>query len=191
MEELRGSKLKLTTGMDLAHLACWEYDMLSDRFYFDDRFYSLYGTNAEREHGHYMSYEAYAHEFIHPDDVSLVTKERQMNIASNYPGDHARYEHRICRRDGEVRYMIVRLGVIRNASGNAVKAYGVNQDITELKLAEEGLKRASEKLNLLSSITMHDIKNQLVVLSGNLSPPETPCQGAERCQKDRADGEGQ
>jgi signal transduction histidine kinase len=45
---------------------------------------------------------------------------------------------------------------------------GVIQDITERQKAEEALKQANKKLNLLSSITRHDISNQLSVLLGYL-----------------------
>jgi signal transduction histidine kinase len=45
---------------------------------------------------------------------------------------------------------------------------GNHQDITERKRAEEALHQANRKLNLLSGITRHDIKNQLTVLMGYL-----------------------
>lgn len=41
-------------------------------------------------------------------------------------------------------------------------------DITNRKRAEEALRQANRKLNLLSGITRHDIKNQLLSLSGFL-----------------------
>ena len=42
------------------------------------------------------------------------------------------------------------------------------RDITEQKLAKDALETANRKLNLLSSITRHDINNQLTVLAGYL-----------------------
>jgi len=44
----------------------------------------------------------------------------------------------------------------------------VVRDITERKRAEEALRQANKQLNLLSSITRHDILNQLIVLRGYL-----------------------
>ncbi|MGD0079447.1 MAG: PAS domain S-box protein [Methanoregula sp.] len=41
-------------------------------------------------------------------------------------------------------------------------------DITDRKLAEEALRQANKKLNLLSAITRHDISNQLLALNGFL-----------------------
>jgi PAS domain S-box-containing protein len=42
------------------------------------------------------------------------------------------------------------------------------RDITERKRVEEALALASRKLNLISGITIHDVMNQLTVLSGSL-----------------------
>ena len=50
---------------------------------------------------------------------------------------------------------------------------GVLRDITDRKRAETALKDANRKLNLLSSITRHDINNQLTIFSGYLSLLET------------------
>lgn len=47
------------------------------------------------------------------------------------------------------------------------------QDVTEEKRAEEALHQANKKLTLLSSITRHDINNQLTVLQGYLDMLET------------------
>jgi signal transduction histidine kinase len=44
----------------------------------------------------------------------------------------------------------------------------ISTEITDRKHAEEALKQANTKLNLLSGITRHDIRNQLVVLRGFL-----------------------
>lgn len=46
---------------------------------------------------------------------------------------------------------------------------GVIEDITEKDMKEEALKQANKKLNLLSSITRHDINNQVMVLDGYLT----------------------
>jgi len=53
-------------------------------------------------------------------------------------------EHRIIRRDGQVRDIVVRVAGEREQSGGLV-AYGSNQDITDLKRTEQALVESEEK----------------------------------------------
>jgi len=53
-----------------------------------------------------------------------------------------------------------------DAAGNIIGAIESIRDITERKRAEEALMHANKQLNLLSSITRHDIKNQVLALRG-------------------------
>ncbi len=46
---------------------------------------------------------------------------------------------------------------------------GIDRDITDRKRTEEAFHQSNKKLNLLSSITRHDILNQLMALKGYLS----------------------
>jgi PAS domain S-box-containing protein len=61
-----------------------------------------------------------------------------------------------------------RSGTILHVIANRVPVgvEGVLHDLTDLHRAEEGLRAAIHKLNLLSSITRHDIMNQLQALFG-------------------------
>lgn len=52
--------------------------------------------------------------------------------------------------------------------GKVTGAIGIFEDITDRKQTEEALFRANSKLNLLNSITRHDILNQLLILKGYL-----------------------
>ncbi|MCX6696614.1 MAG: hypothetical protein NTV84_03490, partial [Methanoregula sp.] len=76
-ERLTRSQIQLAAAMDLAHIVNWEYDVASGIFTFNDRFYALYGTTAEREGGYQMPAEVYAREFVHPDEAGMVADEVQ------------------------------------------------------------------------------------------------------------------
>jgi PAS domain S-box-containing protein len=74
------------------------------------------------------------------------------------------YPMQLQRRDGTVIDTLITTEPIRNADGS-VRAYvGTIRDITERKRAEEALLKASKKISMLSSITRHDIRNQLMAL---------------------------
>jgi PAS domain S-box-containing protein len=55
---------------------------------------------------------------------------------------------------------------LRDVSGAFTGSVHVLHDISEPKRAEKALQMAAKKLNILSSITRHDILNQLMVLGG-------------------------
>ena len=58
---------------------------------------------------------------------------------------------------------------LKDRSGKIVGASAIGRDIGERKRSEAALKSANEKLNLMGSITRHDVINQIGILSGYLS----------------------
>ncbi|HEX2769699.1 MAG TPA: PAS domain S-box protein, partial [Geobacteraceae bacterium] len=145
-EALRESEARLKIAMDLAKLGPWEYDDRTGLFSFDDQFYALYGTTAEREGGTLMPAEVYSRKFIPPEESAIVANgiaEVQANLS-------IQLEHRIIRADGEERFIIVRAEAVFNQEGRFVKIRGANQDITERKLAEGRLQRKREQLEELN-----------------------------------------
>ena len=108
-------------------------------FEFDDIFFSLYMTDALREGGHVLSPETYINNFVHPDDRNMVTSWIQRGEDALNSRGYGEIMHRIVRRDGEVRWIVVRVGVFKDPYGRITKIYGINQDITEQKKEEEGL----------------------------------------------------
>ena len=67
----------------------------------------------------------------------------------------AHHEHRIIRRDGEVRHISVRVRLLLDEDGKIVKTLGANQDITDQKNIEDAILKANRQLSLLTSITRH------------------------------------
>jgi PAS domain S-box-containing protein len=80
--------------------------------------------------------------------------------------------HRVIMPDGSIRWQRWSDRAIFDKKGAIVEYQSVGQDITEQKRAEDALALACQKMNLLSSITRHDILNQLTVLSGYLALSE-------------------
>jgi PAS domain S-box-containing protein len=80
--------------------------------------------------------------------------------------------HRVILADGSVRWQRWSDLALFDDNGTIVEYQSVGQDITEQKRAEDALTIACQKMNLLSSITRHDILNQLTVLSGYLALSE-------------------
>jgi PAS domain S-box-containing protein len=83
-------------------------------------------------------------EMVHPEDRESAARAVEEILRS---GTHLKYEHRIVRPDGEVRFLQVLGTVKRDASGCAYELFGTCQDITDRKLAEQALQRSEFYLN--------------------------------------------
>lgn len=171
-EALSKNQHVLAEAMDLAHLVNWEYNIRTGMFIFNDRFYAQCGTTAEREGGYEMPAEVYAREFVPQEERGAVAEEIKKAANTTDPHYISQREHRIIRRDGEVRHILVRIEVTKDAEGHVIKARGANQDITERKNAEEALRLANRQLNLLTGITRHDILNKVAIIMGYLKIAE-------------------
>lgn len=130
-ERIRTAKQQDRMAMDLTRIARWEFDMSIGMYRFDDMFYELYGTDAEREGGYLWKGEDYFREFVHPDDQEAFAKFTSSGPEVIPEDGYLQTKHRIIRRDGETRTVLVRVGKVVDGDGNAVRVAGITMDITD------------------------------------------------------------
>ncbi|PKL58168.1 MAG: hypothetical protein CVV34_03755 [Methanomicrobiales archaeon HGW-Methanomicrobiales-5] len=105
-------------------------------------------------------------DFAHPDDIFQCLEFLQKTIGEGIRQPDV--EYRVQHADGSWRWHISKSVPLRDAAGTVIGFEGIASDINARKRAEEALRQANKKLNLLSGITRHDIKNQLMSLDGFL-----------------------
>ena len=119
----------------------------------------IYGYKPEEVTGNHFK------KFIHPDDLQKVT-----DLFNLYMGgkdvDTPAYIRAIA-SDGTERF--VRANQTPIIDEGEIKEFNfIITDFTERKRAEEALSIVNNKLNMLSSITRHDILNMIMVIRGYL-----------------------
>lgn len=110
---------------------------------------------------------------VHPDDLAGVKEKYAHSLATGEP--YAR-RHRLRRFDGDYRWVETRAAPMRNAEGAIVQWNVICLDIDgevrieeELRLAQEGLARASQAASLaeLSASIAHEVNQPLAAVVAN------------------------
>ncbi len=119
--------------------------------------------------------QAVSENYLDPED------RRDFLEALKKTGSVTRYPITLKSADGSIHFALASSHYYYDAHGNVLGVEGLVHDITDLHLAEEGLRMANKKLVLLSSITRHDIRNQLTALTGFLHLASDPSADQAQC----------
>jgi PAS domain S-box-containing protein len=148
---LRDSEERLRTAAEAAQFGAHEYDVVHDRTRRSPQFLKILGAD---DADATATFEA-GLDFVHPDDRDMTRRSKQRILQR--PEDHYRLEYRICRHDGQIRWVMDRGQVIRDKAGTALRVIGVVLDITDIKEAEQRQRLLFDELN-------HRVKNTLAIV---------------------------
>jgi diguanylate cyclase (GGDEF)-like protein/PAS domain S-box-containing protein len=136
-EALRRIEARMQLAQEVGRIGCFEIDMRDGTSVGTPAFFELYGLPGDR--GGWSQQEWLS--FIHPADrAGVITHLKQVALGA----DMATVEYRIVRADGEVRWTASRARVETGIDGLQSRAYGIQQDITERKVAELSLAESEQ-----------------------------------------------
>ena len=141
-EVLRESESKLHKAQRIAHFGWWERDFTTNRVFLSDEVCRIFGVqpvDLPEWHGRWL-------ELIHPDDRPRVADTADAALVPGGP----RYdvEYLVVRPDGTER-IVHSQGDVTWDQGKPLRQFGVLQDITELRRAEQGLRESEERFRTL------------------------------------------
>jgi PAS domain S-box-containing protein len=143
-EMLRRSKERLELAVHGSNLSIWEFDMPDGRIENSHatliNVWELLGydpATAPTDFASVLSLE------VHPDDLERLTNSVNEFLAGDYQEFEA--EYRVRHKGGMERWRLTRGVAVRNAEGKPVQFIGSCVDITDLKRAEEGLRKSEQR----------------------------------------------
>ena len=146
-QELLLSELDLKEAQSIAHIGSWKWDVNRGEVTWSDEMFRIFGIDKNSYTGRLGDA---ARNAMHPDDLYIVMPDNAANIA-NVP-----FEYRIIRPDGAIRLVWAKAAnTIFDQDGKPTLLFGVAQDITERKQAEEALLTSEARFRSLFEQT-HD-----------------------------------
>ncbi|HMI02125.1 MAG TPA: PAS domain S-box protein [Pedobacter sp.] len=159
-ENLLHSQEKLKEAQALAHMGSWQLDFKTNLLQLSDESCRIFGVcNKDNQ----LTFAAWS-KLVHSDDRSFVLKTIK---ASRDSLTDISYHHRIVRKDGTIRHIYSESKFVFDFNNSATGLYGIMQDITERKMAEE--EREKNTADILSR--NKDLEQFSYIVSHNLRSP--------------------
>ncbi|MFN6945554.1 MAG: PAS domain S-box protein [Cytophagaceae bacterium] len=158
-KRIEESEAKLKEAQTIAHISNWEIDLLTNSHTWSDEFYSICGIKKGEA---LPSFETFL-SFIYPEDV-IVAKEKMQEAFKTLEASSINF--RILPQNGSIKYVYAEWKFDYDKS-TPTRLYGILQDITERKIAEE------EREKLIHDLIQRnrDLEQFTFIISHNLRAP--------------------
>ena len=143
--ELRQTERRLEAAQRIAHVGWWERDYAGGHMLVSDEIAEIYDIADRPRVIDLADWMKLLPTIIHPEDYprALAASEASLRGGPRYD-----IEYRVVHRDGTVRMVHSQADVTRVESGRAARQFGVAQDVTELRRAEQEVRARQDMLDL-------------------------------------------
>jgi PAS domain S-box-containing protein len=145
-EAAQGAEM-LRVATEVGRVGLWDWDALADKLIWSDALYHMIGV----EVGSVEPTNQLWNESVHPDDLETI-----LAAATKARDEREDYvaEMRVCRPNGDIRWLSARGRYLYDQQGNAIRMVGAMIDMTERRQQEEWQK-------LLVAELQHRVRNLL------------------------------
>lgn len=151
---------KLKEAQAIARMGNWDLDLETGKETWSDEIFRIYGLQVGELEPSMDVFTSH----IHPDDIEMIRKKITGSLSSL---ENSSFTFRIIRKDGIIRHALSQWKFILNEKGKPIRIYGIMQDITDRKSAEE------ERMVIIEELLQRntDLEQFAYIVSHNLRAP--------------------
>lgn len=127
---LNGQASQLLRAVEAAQLGTFDWDVTSDKLFWNQRHQSLWGYRDNEFGGTYAAFI----DRVHPEDAEVIHARL---VRCRLSGESFNHEYRVRWPDGTIVWVQSSGAVVLDESGEAIRINGVTQDITKRRRAAE------------------------------------------------------
>jgi PAS domain S-box-containing protein len=148
-ENARKRNYQYKEALRIAQMGIWEYDVNTSYFSLNDQYYTLHGTTVAEAGGNLISLKDFRQKYVPPQHWHDLDVGVRGAMTTQDPRFDYQTESRIFRVDGEIRDVIIWIGIEKDDQNRTVKIFGLTQDITKQKNTEQALRRSNDLLKAI------------------------------------------
>jgi two-component system cell cycle sensor histidine kinase/response regulator CckA len=149
-DAIRRSEDNLNRAQEVAHIGSWYLDIPKNELLWSKETYRIFGVPFDT----ILTYEAFL-QMVYPDDRSYVDRSWKAALS----GEPYDIQHRIV-VNGMVKWVREKAELVFNEKGEPLSGIGTVQDITDLKKAEEVIRRSKE----FNETILNSMKDSIIVI---------------------------
>src|SRR5439155_1458672 len=127
------------------NVGIWDWDIAGGRTYWSEIMWLIYGVEPENTNPDEAFWLSRVHE-----SYRERAKKSTYDVLGSKKNRH-RDTSRVITKDGGVKWIESSATVLRDREGKPIRMYGVDLDITDLKNAEERIRRSENELRLITN----------------------------------------
>lgn len=144
-EKIRLAEAGLSEAQKMARIGNWNYDLIREELTWSDGLKEIYWGDESL-----IPANQYFENLVHPDDRLRLEYEVEKLKRT---GRNMKTSFRIINSKGKVKILTGENRIELNKEGKPIRLYGILQDVTSLKIAEETLKKSEANLRTLLNHT--------------------------------------